>query len=139
MDLSKKVYQNESGPGGYANQPPPPLPPRQRPYLQPGPPLAPNQFPISSSSFIHSTPNHQYSPHPGHYFLSQGHEDARYNPMYGPPSPLFLINPNKPLPASSYDEDGQNYASELLDGMQPEEYYRQQRNGIGIKILITSD
>lgn len=117
MDLSKKVQPVLEGMGSeeFGNHPPTQL---QRP-MEPSAPPDPYRFPISSASFIHATPNHQYHTPDvnSHYFLSQGHEESRYNPMYGVPSPLFMVNPHVPLAESTLEDEGVSYASQFLDGM----------------------
>lgn len=121
MDLSQKLYPtplDDTVSEEYVT-PPPQLQQQQR-VVDPSASPEAYRFPISSASFIHSTPNHQYyrPEEHGHYFLSQGHEGDRYNPMYGQPSPLFRGNSHMtPFPETTFEGENLNYASQFLDGM----------------------
>lgn len=115
MDLSNKQYQP---PGRESAE-------DQHPDMTPRDSADPRQYlpPISSSSYIQSTPAHQYHPPTNHqppYFFSQGSQGfPPHSPSFYPePYPQFRSNPylHVPQEVSSYEEII-NYGSQMLDGM----------------------
>lgn len=97
----------------------------QHPAMTPRDSADPRQYlpPISSSSYIQSTPAHQYHTPTNHqqpYFFSQGSQGyPPHSPSFYPePYPQFRSNPylHSPQEVATYEEII-NYGSQMLDGM----------------------